>query len=248
MMQIDVITLFPEMFEGPLSESIIKRAQEKELLQINVINLRDFAHNKHKTVDDYPYGGGAGMVIQPDPVFEAVEFCLKKRGKELGSARVILMSPQGAPFKQQKAVTLAQEDYLLFICGHYEGFDERIREHLITEEISIGDYVLTGGELPAMVIIDAVSRLIPGVIKEDSSAGDSFMEGLLEYPHYTRPQVFRDWKVPDILLSGHHAAIERWRQEQSLVRTLERRPELLEKAALTDQDREFIEKVKRNKE
>jgi tRNA (guanine37-N1)-methyltransferase len=221
-MKIDILTLFPQMFAAPFSFGIFKRAIDNGLVELNVRNIRDFTHDKHHTADDAPYGGGAGMVLKPEPIFEAVE------AVKSDEAEVILLTPQGRVFNQRIAQELAQKKHLVFICGHYEGEDERVREHLATDEISIGDYVLTGGELPAMVVIDAVLRLIPGVLgSEESAREESHAEGLLEYPQYTRPEDFRGWKVPEILLSGDHAKIARWRREQSLQRTLERRPELL---------------------
>ncbi|MGF9710907.1 tRNA (guanosine(37)-N1)-methyltransferase TrmD [Paenibacillus sp. JMULE4] len=241
-MKINVLTLFPEMFEGVFSSSILGKAQEKGLLQLGTVNFRDYANNKHNTVDDYPYGGGGGMVLKPEPIFTAVE--------ELTSGleqrpRIILMCPQGEPFTQRKAEELSREKHLIFICGHYEGYDERIREHLVTDELSIGDYVLTGGELPAMVVIDSVARLIPGVLGNETSAvTDSFSTGLLEYPHYTRPAKFRDWEVPDILISGHHGNIKDWRRKQSLLRTWKKRPDLLEHAVLTEEERRWLEEQK----
>lgn len=226
-MKIEVLTLFPQMFEAPFSFGIFKRAIDNGLLEIGVHNIRDYTHDKHHTADDTPYGGGAGMVLKPGPIFEAVEDIKSKAPEE---PYVILMTPQGRVLNQSIAQELAQKKHLVFICGHYEGEDERVREHLVNDEISIGDYVLTGGELPAMAVIDAVLRLIPGVLgSEESALDDSHSGGLLEYPQYTRPEDFRGWKVPDILLSGDHAKIARWRREQSLKRTLERRPELLNK-------------------
>ncbi|OPY58188.1 MAG: tRNA (guanine-N(1)-)-methyltransferase [Pelotomaculum sp. PtaU1.Bin035] len=241
-MKIDILTLFPEMFAGPFTSSILKRARERELIEVNLVNIRDFSINKHRTVDDTPYGGGAGMVICPEPVFGAVEHVAALRGSRPG--RVVLMCPQGRPFNQALALDLAKEKHLVIICGHYEGIDERVRENLVTDEISIGDYVLTGGELPAMVVVDAVARLIPGVLGEFSSTGEeSFCEGLLEYPHYTRPREYLGMAVPDVLLSGHHEEIRHWRRRQSLLRTLERRPELLGQVVLTGEDKEIIKKV-----
>lgn len=226
-MKIEVLTLFPQMFEAPFSFGIFKRAIDNGLLEIGVHNIRDYTHDKHHTADDTPYGGGAGMVLKPGPIFEAVEDIKSKAPEE---PYVILMTPQGRVLNQSIAQELAQKKHMVFICGHYEGEDERVREHLVNDEISIGDYVLTGGELPAMAVIDAVLRLIPGVLgSEESALDDSHSGGLLEYPQYTRPEDFRGWKVPDILLSGDHAKIARWRREQSLKRTLERRPELLNK-------------------
>ena len=227
-MRIDILTLFPEMFPGVLENSIIGKAQEKGLVSFRVVNFREFAQNKHHQVDDYPYGGGGGMILKPEPIFLAVEDLLSSQ--EVKKPRVILTCPQGERYTQQKAESLAEEDHLIFICGHYEGYDERIREQLITDEISVGDFVLTGGELPALTIIDSIVRLIPGALgNENSAITDSFSTGLLEYPQYTRPAEFRGWKVPDILLSGHHGKIEEWRKRQSLERTLTRRPDLIEK-------------------
>ncbi len=221
-MKIDVLTLFPGMFTGPLDESIVKRARGAGLLDLTIHNLRDYTHDRHKTVDDKPFGGGPGMLLKPEPIFEAVEHLRHE------STRVILLSPTGRQFNQAIARDLAQQTHLLFVCGSYEGFDERVREALADDELSIGDYVLTNGALPAMVIIDAVTRLLPGVLGDDESSRDeSFSHGLLEYPHYTRPAEFRGMKVPDVLLSGHHAEIEKWRQEQAKQRTRERRPDLM---------------------
>lgn len=246
-MRIDVLTLFPEMFEGVFGASILGKARDKGLVDLQTVNFRQYSTNKHNTVDDYPYGGGGGMVLKPDPIFAAMDDLLSRNGEQGQSEdakpapRVILLCPQGEPFSQRKAEELAAEEHLVFICGHYEGYDERIREHLVTDELSIGDYVLTGGELPAMVIIDSVVRLLPGVLGNESSAvTDSFSTGLLEYPHYTRPAVFRDYAVPDVLISGHHANVDAWRREQSLRRTWQRRPDLLEKAELTDKERAMI--------
>ncbi|WDV93279.1 tRNA (guanosine(37)-N1)-methyltransferase TrmD [Brevibacillus parabrevis] len=241
-MRIDIFTLFPEMFAGVLSSSILGKAREKELVDFQVTNFRDFSESKHGTVDDTPYGGGGGMVLKPEPLFRAVE-ALLPGGKK---PRVILMCPQGVTYNQSLAEELAQEEHLVFICGHYEGYDERIREHLVTDEISIGDYVLTGGELAAMVVIDSVVRLQPGALGNQTSAvEDSFSTGLLEYPHYTRPAEFRGWKVPDILLSGHHANIERWRLKESLRRTKARRPDLLSKLELTGEMKKLLAELER---
>ncbi len=221
-MRIDILTLFPGMFRGPLDESILKRAVDKGLLEIAVHNIRDHAKGRHQVVDDYPYGGGPGMVMKPEPVFAAEE-AVRQR-----DSRVVLMSAQGRPFSQKIAEELSSLPHLVLLCGHYEGLDERVVEHLVDDELCIGDYVLTGGELAAMVVCDAVVRLIPGVLgAEESSQEESFAEGLLEYPHYTRPPEFRGWTVPEILLSGNHAKIAEWRRQQSLLRTLRRRPELL---------------------
>ncbi|MCU6707079.1 tRNA (guanosine(37)-N1)-methyltransferase TrmD [Paenibacillus sp. J5C_2022] len=237
-MRIDVLTLFPEMFEGVLNASILGKARQKGIVALEAVNFREYSESKHKTVDDYPYGGGGGMVLKPEPVFSAVED-LQEKSKT--APRVVLMCPQGEPFTQRKAEELAGEQHLVLICGHYEGYDERIREHLVTDELSIGDYVLTGGEIPAMAVIDSVVRLLPGVLGNESSAvTDSYSTGLLEHPHYTRPPEFRGWSVPEVLLSGHHENIERWRREQSLMRTLSRRPDLLGDAELTDKERKWL--------
>jgi tRNA (guanine37-N1)-methyltransferase len=243
MMKIDILTLFPNMFEGVFSESILKRAQEKNAVSINVINFRQFSDNKHQTVDDYPYGGGAGMVLKPQPIFDAVDH-LKQ--KSVSNPRIILLCPQGERYTQKKAEELAQEEHLIFICGHYEGYDERIRQYLVTDEISIGDYVLTGGELAAMVITDSVVRLLPGVLgNEDSPVKDSFSSGLLEHPHYTRPAEFRGMKVPEVLLSGDHQRIEEWREKESLRRTFMRRPDLLNNYPLNEKQQAWIEEFKK---
>ena len=222
-MKIDVLTLFPGMFPGPLDESIIKRACESGRLQLGVHDLRDYTHDRHRTVDDRPFGGGPGMLLKPEPLFEAVDAL---RGEK---TRVILTSPAGRPFRQEIARELAGEKHVLLICGSYEGFDERVRQSLADDEISIGDYVLTNGALPAMVIVDAVTRLLPGVLGDDESSQDESFSGcLLEYPQYTRPAEFRGMNVPEVLLSGDHAAIEKWRREQATVQTRQRRPDLLE--------------------
>ena len=221
-MKIDVLTLFPAMFAGPLDESIVKRARQSGLLDLHIHNLRDYAHDRHRTVDDRPFGGGPGMLLKPEPIFEAVEALARER------TRVILLSPAGRVFNQAIARELALLDDLLLVSGHYEGFDERVREQLADDELSIGDFVLTNGALPAMVIIDAVTRLLPGALGDEESAHEeSFSHGLLEYPQYTRPAEFRGMKVPEVLLSGHHAAIAKWRLEESKRRTAERRPDLL---------------------
>jgi tRNA (guanine37-N1)-methyltransferase len=223
-MKIDVLTLFPGMFAGPLDESIIKRARERGLLDLRIHNLRDWTHDRHKTVDDRPFGGGPGMVLKPEPLFEAVEALAQP------TTRIILMSPSGRKFTQAIGSELAGTEHLLLISGSYEGFDERVRQGLAHDDLSIGDYVLTNGALPVMVVIDVVTRLLPGVLGDDESAKEeSFSHGLLEYPHYTRPAEFRGMKVPEILLSGHHAEIAKWRHEQALERTRERRPDLLER-------------------
>jgi tRNA (guanine37-N1)-methyltransferase len=246
-MQIDILSLFPQIFHGPLSESIAKRAIKRGLVQINLHNIRDFTHDRHHTVDDYAYGGGAGMVLKPEPIFEAVDKIKKatglgERSKELP---VILLTPQGRLFNQESAQELAGYPHLVLICGRYEGVDERVREHLATDEISIGDYVLSGGELAAMVVVDAVVRLLTGVLGSEASAQDeSHTTGLLEYPQYTRPEVYRGWVVPEILLSGNHAQIAKWRRQQALLRTLERRPELLDKAKLSSEERQLRDSLK----
>lgn len=276
-MRIDVLTLFPAMFEGVFGSSILGKARDKGLVTLDTVNFRDFTNNKHNTVDDAPYGGGGGMVLKPEPIFAAVEHLLVNEagscengppaasrqpdaaeadnpdneldqadahGRTPGVAkppRVILMCPQGETFTQRKAEELAGEERLIFICGHYEGYDERIREHLITDELSIGDYVLTGGELPAMVVIDSVVRLLPGVLGNETSAvTDSFSTGLLEYPHYTRPASYRGWDVPEVLISGHHENVAKWRHRESLRRTAERRPDLLEGRELNKQERAWL--------
>lgn len=235
-MRIDVLTLFPGMFAGPMTESMIKRAQEAGHLELGLHDMRDYTTDKHRMADDRPFGGGAGMVIKPEIVFSAVEALPRTP-----ETRVLLMCPQGKRFEQSDANALALESHLIFLCGHYEGFDERVREHLVTDEFSIGDYVLTNGELPAMVMIDALVRLIPGVVgKEESTREDSFYTGLLDYPHYTRPVEYRGWEVPEILRSGNHGAIRRWRRDQALLRTFERRPDLLDKAPLDKKDLAFL--------
>lgn len=227
MMKIDILTLFPNMFMGPFDESIIKRAYDKRLVEIKIHNLRKWTKDKHRTVDDRPYGGGTGMVIMVQPIYDALK-ALKSKVKRKKS-KVILLSPQGKVFNQKRAQGLSKLDHLILICGHYEGVDERIRKYLVDEEISIGDYVLTGGELPAMVIVDALTRLIPGVLeKPEATKFESFSPcSMLEYPQYTRPANFKGWKVPEVLLSGNHKEIEKWRQKQSLLRTKKRRPELI---------------------
>ncbi|MEI6290388.1 MAG: tRNA (guanosine(37)-N1)-methyltransferase TrmD [Chloroflexota bacterium] len=236
-MRFDIFTLLPEIFPSYLQASILQKASEKGILDFRIHNIRDYTHDKHHTTDDTPYGGGGGMVMKPEPVFEAVE-------SVLGTAPacpVILLTPQGRVFNQKIAFELAENSQIALICGRYEGFDERIREHLVTDEISIGDYVLTGGELPALLMIDSISRLLPGVLGDpDGAVDDSHASGLLEYPHYTRPPVFRDWGVPEILLTGDHKKIERWRRDQSLLRTKKKRPDLLLGLDLTEADRKVI--------
>ncbi len=243
-MRIDILTLFPQMFEVPFSFGIFKRAVDNGLVSINLHNIRDFTHDKHNIVDDYPYGGGSGMVLKPEPIFEAMASIRKDIKDEAGKMPVILLTPQGRLFSQQIAQELSQHSQLIFICGHYEGVDERVREHLATDEISIGDYVLTGGEVPAMVVMDAVLRLLPGVLgSEDSPQNDSYTAGLLEYPQYTRPAVYKGWSVPEVLLSGNHARIAKWRREQIIRRTLERRPDLLDKVNLGVEDKRLVEQL-----
>lgn len=238
MLRIDVLTLFPEMFEGVFHTSMLKRAQQKLAVQLHTINFREFAQDKHQIVDDTPYGGGAGMVLKPEPIVYAVED-LEQRVHS--NKRFLLMSPQGVTFNQQLAEQYAQEEHLVLICGHYEGIDERVKQILQVEEVSIGDYVLTGGELPAMVIIDSVVRLLPGVLgNEQSAQSDSFTTGLLEYPQYTRPVSFRGYEVPEVLRSGNHALIDAWRRRQSLYRTWKRRPDLLRQLSLTDEEKDWI--------
>lgn len=239
-MRFDIFTLFPEVFPAYLHASILHRAQEMDLLEVDIHNIRDWATDKHQVTDEPPYGGGGGMVMKPEPIFAAVEEVLGQPP----DCPVILMTPQGARLDQARAETLAQQPRLAVIAGHYEGVDERVREHLVTDELSIGDYVLTGGELPALVLVDVLTRLIPGVLGDPfAAANDSHASGLLEYPHYTRPENFRGWQVPEILRSGHHARIERWRREQALKRTLERRPDLLENSDLSTADEDFLESL-----
>jgi tRNA (guanine37-N1)-methyltransferase len=243
-MRIDILTLFPEMFESILNTAIFKRAGERGFVEVIVRNIRDYTHDRHRTVDDYPYGGGAGMVLKPEPIFEAVENVLDEtdRRDKLAEVQIILLTPQGRKFSQSIAEELSQRDHLILICGHYEGFDERIREHLINDEISIGDYVLSGGETAAMVVADAVVRLVPNVLGSSySPVEESHSSGLLEYPHYTRPPEFRGWTVPDILLSGNHGEIAKWRREQSILRTVSRRPDLLNQAQLTIEEKQKAE-------
>ncbi|WP_201365949.1 tRNA (guanosine(37)-N1)-methyltransferase TrmD [Dictyobacter formicarum] len=236
-MHFDIFTLFPAMFQGPFTESILKRAQERNLLSIALHNIRDVTTDKHHVVDDYPYGGGVGMVMKPDPIFNAIE-AVHQGGP------IIYLTPQGRLFNQKIAHELAQEPRITLLCGHYEGIDERVCEHLVTDQISIGDYVLTGGELAAMIVVDAVSRLTPGVLTEGSAADESHSNNLLEYPQYTRPPVFRGWGIPDVLLSGHHANIERWRRKEAIRRTRERRPDLFAKLDLSSkQDKKILKEL-----
>lgn len=256
-----IMTLFPEMVMQGLSTSIIGRAMDKGILSIDAVNIRDYAFNKHNSVDDYPYGGGAGMLMQAEPVYQAYkaveEMLISRRGnvcqeeripdreeenpRETKKPRVIYLSPQGRTFNQGMAAELAKEQELIFLCGHYEGIDERVVEEIVTDYVSIGDYILTGGELPAMIMVDAISRLVPGVLHNDVSAEfESFQDNLLEYPQYSRPEIWHDKRVPEILLSGHHGNIEKWRREQSVLRTAKLRPDLLEKAELTENERKLL--------
>ena len=240
-MQFEVFTLLPEVFPPYLESSILQRARQRGLIDVRVHNIRDYTHDKHHTTDDTPYGGGGGMVMKPEPVFDAVESVLGSLRDSPLPVPVILLTPQGRLFTQRVAEELGRYERIALLCGRYEGVDERIREHLVTDEISIGDYVLTGGELPALMVIDAVSRLLPGVLGDpDGAQDDSHSMGLLEYPHYTRPPTFRGWSVPDVLLSGDHGKIEKWRREQALLRTRQRRPDILNSAVLTEKDREFL--------
>lgn len=245
-MQFDIFTILPEVFPPYLESSILQRARQRGLIDVRVHNIRDYTHDKHHTTDDTPYGGGGGMVMKPEPVFEAVEAVLGTSPSRDKVVPVILLTPQGRVFNQRVAEEFSRHERIALLCGRYEGVDERIREHLVTDEISVGDYVLTGGELPALVIIDALSRLIPGVLGDPEGAqDDSHSMGLLEYPHYTRPPEFRGWSVPEILLSGDHGKIERWRREQALLRTLNKRPDMLEKANLSETDKNFLDGLKK---
>ena len=240
-MQFYIMTLFPEMVMQGLDTSIIGRAMNKGLLSIEAVNIRDYAFNKHNSVDDYPYGGGAGMLMQAEPVYQCYQAVEEKIGKK---TRVIYLSPQGKTFNQNMAEEFANEEELVFLCGHYEGIDERVLEEIVTDYVSIGDYVLTGGELPAMIMVDAISRLVPGVLHNDVSAEfESFQDNLLEYPQYSRPEVWHDKRVPEVLMSGHHANIEKWRREQSVIRTAKNRPDLLEKAELTEAERRLADSL-----
>lgn len=242
-MRFDILTLFPEMFDGPLNHSILKRAREQGLISVTAHNIRDYATDKHRMTDDTPYGGGGGMVMKPEPIFEAVEAILA--GDPGHQGPVILLSPQGRLFTQEVAQELAAHSRILLICGRYEGVDERVREFLVDDEISVGDYVLTGGEIPAMVIVDAVSRLVAGVLGDPAATlKDSHARGLLEYPQYTRPAIFRGHAVPEALLCGNHGEIALWRRRQGLRRTYERRPDLLQKAELTDEDLDYLESLR----
>ena len=238
-MKFDILTLFPEMFE-PIKQSIIGRATEKNIIEINLVNIRDFSKDKHKKVDDTPYGGGAGMLMKPDVVYDCYN-SVKSR-----NSKVIYLSPQGNHLTQAKVEELAREEHLIVLCGHYEGIDQRVIDKIVDEEISIGDYVLTGGELPAMILVDSVSRYVDGVLKRNSTAEESFSKGLLEYPQYTRPEVFEGMEVPEVLKSGHHQNIEKWRREQALKVTFEKRPDLLEKVDLTEDEQKFIENLNKD--
>ena len=237
-LRIDIVTIFPEMVEAALAVGVVGRARGAGMLDIVVHNLRDFTNDRHRVVDDVPFGGGPGMVLKPEPLFVAIETITARRGHP---AAVVLTSPAGRRFSQDDARRLAGQEHIVLICGRYEGIDERVHEHVATEELSIGDYVLSGGELPALVIVDAVSRLVPGVVGDEASVeGDSFTRGLLDYPHYTRPAEFRGYRVPEVLTSGHHAEIRKWRRRQALRRTKERRPDLLASAQLDDSERELL--------
>ena len=249
-MRIEILTLFPEMFQSPFSVGIFKRAIDRKLVSVNTHNIRDYTHDKHRTVDDYAYGGGAGMILKPEPIFEAVESIksdiYSKEGVDI-VLPIILLTPQGRLFTQEVAQELSRYSYMILICGRYEGVDERVRQHLVTDEISIGDYVLSGGELAAMVVVDAVVRLLPGVLGSEASLlDDSHTTGLLEYPQYTRPATYKGWSVPQVLLSGNHAQLAKWRREQAIQRTLERRPELLDKANLSLEEKQLIDSWKQS--
>lgn len=240
-MKFDIVTIFPRMFEGPTAEGILGRAIERGLVDLRVHDLRDYTEDRHRTVDDVAYGGGPGMVLKPAPLFAAIDAIREARGTP---STIVLTSPQGRRFDEREAVRLSRLDHVVVICGRYEGVDERVCEHVATEELSIGDYVLTGGELPALVMLDAVARLIPGVVGDDQSVElDSFNRGLLDYPHYTRPAEFRGLAVPAVLLSGHHAEVRRWRKRQAIQRTLARRPDLLETAELDDEERDILREL-----
>ena len=243
-MQFEVFTLLPEVFPAYLESSILQRARQRGLIEVRVHNIRDYTHDKHHTTDDIPYGGGGGMVMKPEPIFDAVESILGVQP----DCPILLLTPQGRVFNQRIAAEYSLHEKIALICGRYEGVDERIRTHLVSDEISIGDYVLTGGELPALILIDAISRFIPGVLGDpDGASDDSHASGLLEYPHYTRPPEFRGWSVPEVLLSGDHAKINQWRREQSLRRTFERRPDLLDKAELSEADRRMLKQIRNTK-
>jgi len=245
-LRFDIVTIFPRMIEAALVEGILARAIQRDVLSVNARDLREFTDDRHRTVDDVPYGGGPGMVLKPEPLFRAVEAIERENG---AAQAVVLMSPQGRPFSQSEAARLAGLDRIVILCGRYEGIDDRVRASLATEELSIGDYVLSGGELPALVVVDAVARLLPGVVGDEGSVeGDSFSRGLLDFPHFTRPAEFRDWRVPDVLVSGHHQEIRKWRKRQAIELTLERRPELLADAELDVEEQEILrELVERKK-
>jgi tRNA (guanine37-N1)-methyltransferase len=246
-MQFEVFTLLPDIFPPYLESSILQRARQRGRVEVRIHNIRDYTHDRHHTTDDTPYGGGGGMVMKPEPVFEALETVLEISSGARPGLPIILLTPQGRVFTQRVAEELSRHERIALLCGRYEGVDERIREHLVTDEISVGDYVLTGGELPALLVIDAVSRLIPGVLGDPTGAqDDSHSMGLLEYPHYTKPAQFRGWKVPDILLSGDHGKIEKWRREQALIRTFKKRPDMIEKAELSNEEKKIIERLKSN--
>lgn len=239
-LRVDIVTIFPEMFDGVLNASILGRAAQKGLVRFRAVNLRDYSVDKHRKTDDIPFGGGAGMVMTPDPLFR----CVEALTEGAAGARVLLTTPGGEPYTQRKAEEFARCSHLVILCGRYEGVDDRVREHLVTDEVSIGDYVLTGGEIAAMAIVDSVTRLIPGVLgRHESSEEESFAEGLLEYPHYTRPAEYRGWPVPDVLQGGNHEAIRRWRRKQSIRRTLLRRPDLLATHAFTPEDRKLLVEI-----
>jgi len=255
-MQFEVFTLLPEVFPSYLETSIIKRARERGLIHVRVHNIRDYTHDKHHMTDDTPYGGGGGMVMKPEPIFEAIESVLGLNPDSVlsevegppepeSNIPIILLTPQGRVFNHSIAQELSQHSHIILLCGRYEGIDERIREHLVTDEISIGDYVLTGGELPALILIDAISRFLPDVLGDPTGAqDDSHAMGLLEYPHYTRPPEYRGWKIPEVLLSGAHAKIDKWRREQALLRTFKKRPDMLEKTELSKEDKKFVESLR----
>jgi tRNA (guanine37-N1)-methyltransferase len=243
-MRFDLLTIFPEFFAGPFDFGIIRRARKQGLIEVNIHDLRSFTSDKHHVVDDRPFGGGDGMVLKPEPIFHAVESLLadERLGNEQKRTAVVLMSPQGKPFRQAEAEKFARDcSRMILLCGRYEGVDERIVEHLVTDEISIGDYVLTGGEIPAMVVVDAVTRLLPNVLGSETSAvHDSFNDDLLDYPHYTRPAEFRGWQVPEVLIGGHHGEVAKWRRRAALLKTMQRRPDLLLRAELTEQERQWL--------
>lgn len=245
MIRFDILSIFPEMFVSPFDSSLIKKARDKGLIEIGLHDIRSYAEDKHRMTDDAPYGGGGGMVMKVEPIARALDDLNRGAGAVRDGAVVVLLTPQGKPFSQTIAGHLSQYSRIVLICGHYEGVDERVRTHLVDREISVGDYVLTGGELPAMIVVDAVSRLVPGVLGNSESASlDSFSRGLLEYPHYTRPSEYRGWNVPEVLLSGNHRDITAWRRRESLRRTLMRRPDLLETAQLEDEDRVILEELR----